>query len=222
MVGTSRAVSTLPFGVLDLPTTIQDRSGNPSRSQVNPSGPTCVIWVSGARAEGQELDETAIREFLATDYPRLVAAIGLMSGNRAAAEDAVQDALARAWERSERGERIESLPAWVTTVAMNLVRSGLRRVRAERRARGRASPTHSFPSASSVEAGVDIGRALDALPRRQREATVLRYYLDMDLAEIARTLKVSEGSVKTTLYRARQALAIRLGEPIPSEVEDRG
>src|SRR5262249_54201786 len=134
-----------------------------------------------------------------------------------AAEDAVQEALARAWERSERGERIESLPAWVTTVATNLIRSGLRRIRAERRARSRAQLSSPAPN---VDVRVDIATALKTLPRRQREATVLRYYLDMDVADVARTLRVSEGSVKTTLYRARQALAVRLGEPIPVEGND--
>ena len=67
------------------------------------------------------VDEVALREFLHTDYPRLVAAVALASGSRPAAEDAVQEALLRAWERSEKGEDIESLNAWVTTVALNLV-----------------------------------------------------------------------------------------------------
>ena len=45
------------------------------------------------------VDEVAIREFLHTDYPRLVAAVALACGSRPAAEDAVQEALLRAWER---------------------------------------------------------------------------------------------------------------------------
>jgi RNA polymerase sigma-70 factor (ECF subfamily) len=83
------------------------------------------------------LDEATIGAFLATDYPRIVGAVALVAGSRAAAEDAVQEALARAWERAERGERIDSLPAWVTRVAVNLSRSGFRRLRAELRARER-------------------------------------------------------------------------------------
>ena len=83
------------------------------------------------------IDEIAIREFLHGDYPRLVAGVAMVAGSRPAAEDAVQEALARAWERSERGEEIESLTAWVTAVSLNLARSRLRRVVAERRARER-------------------------------------------------------------------------------------
>ena len=95
------------------------------------------------------LSEADIREFLDTAYPRLVTAVALVSGSRAAAEDAVQEALARAWERSERGERIESLPAWVTRVAMNLSKSRLRRLRAERGARLRTVPRSSSTTPGS-------------------------------------------------------------------------
>ncbi len=136
----------------------------------------------------------------------------LISGSRPAAEDAVQEALARAWERGERGERIDSLVAWVTTVATNLLRSGFRRLMAERRARSRLPEASLAGSSAAVDDQVDVVRALASLPRRQREATVLRYYLDMDVAEVAHALGVNEGTAKTTLFRARQALARALGE----------
>ena len=151
-----------------------------------------------------------------------MAAVTLVAGSRAAAEDAVQEALARAWERSERGERIESLGAWVTRVAMNLSKSRLRRTRAEARARDRisavAAPARSVAAATGER--VDVERALAALPRRQREATVLRYYLGLDVAEIAAVLGVHEGTAKTTLFRARQAMAAALGEHDEEEAND--
>ena len=165
------------------------------------------------------VDEVAIREFLHTDYPRLVAAVALTCGSRPAAEDAVQEALLRAWERSEKGEEIESLKAWVTTVALNLARSGLRRLSSERRARSRLHLSDlGEPSAERV----DVERALSALPRRQREAVVLRYYLQLDTSETAAALGMSEGTVKSTLSRARAALAIALGIPESEEANDRG
>jgi len=164
--------------------------------------------------EGIELlDEVTVREFLATTYPRLVAGVALITGSRAAAEDAVQEALARAWERSERGEQIENLAAWVTRVAMNLSRSRLRRMRVEAKHRVDVAPGPVGDGGSSSDARIDIRRALADLPRRQRETTVLRYYLGLDVGEIAAALGVNEGSVKTSLFRARQALATALGEP---------
>jgi RNA polymerase sigma-70 factor (ECF subfamily) len=200
---------------------------------VNPCEPESVLRVvrrvsrpRAARHGGFDLDEDGIRVFLATDYPRLVAGIALISGSRAVAEDAVQEALARAWERSERGERIESLKAWVTTVAMNLVRSGFRRLLVERRARQRSGqggwsgPGGGMPSVPEAEQALDVRRALMALPRRQREATVLRYYIDLDVAEVARALRINEGTAKTTLHRARKALASALGDERLEEAND--
>ena len=140
--------------------------------------------------------------------------MALITGSRAAAEDAVQEALARAWERSSRGEQIESLPAWVTRVAMNLSKSKLRRMRVEARHRDAVvvSPVGDG-GAASADSKIDIGRALVDLPRRQREVTVLRYYLGLNVAEIASTLELNGGTVKTSLFRARKALAAALGEP---------
>lgn len=158
----------------------------------------------------QLVDEAAIRTFLGTSYPRLVAALGLIVGSRPAAEDAVQEALARAWERSARGQQIENLEAWVTVVALNLGRSALRRLLAERRARARLGERGST---LLVDERLDVVDAIRALPRRQREVTVLRYYLGHEVAEIAERLQVSEGTVKTSLFRARQTLAERLREP---------
>ncbi len=142
----------------------------------------------------------------------------LVVGERAAAEDAVHEALARAWERSARGEHIESLPAWVTRVAMNLSKSRLRRLRVESRARQSLGAVDG----TSDDAGerFEIGAAVAGLPRRQREVTVLRYFLGFDVAEIASLLRVSEGTVKTSLHRARHALAAALGDTFDEEADD--
>ena len=166
------------------------------------------------------VDEVVIREFLHTSYPRLVAAVALTSGSRPAAEDAVQEALIRAWERYDKGEEIDSLEGWVTTVALNLARSGLRRLRSERRARARldASMVGEPPTADRI----DVDRALATLPRRQREVAVLRYYLQLDTQEVASALELNEGTVKSTLSRARAALAQTLGIDENEEANDRG
>jgi RNA polymerase sigma-70 factor (ECF subfamily) len=170
------------------------------------------------------VDEIALREFLHTSYPRLVAAVALASASRPAAEDAVQEALLRAWERSEKGEEIESLDGWVTTVALNLARSGLRRMRSERRARSRLrTPTVGEPPTADR---IDVDRALAKLPRRQREVAVLRLFLEMSTADVATVLHIGEGTVKSTLSRARATLADQLGiaddSPSEQEANDRG
>ncbi|HJY31499.1 MAG TPA: sigma-70 family RNA polymerase sigma factor, partial [Actinomycetota bacterium] len=65
-------------------------------------------------------------------------------------------------------------------------------------------------------------RGLAALPRRQREVAVLRYYLQMSTREVASALELDEGTVKSTLFRARAALAEALGIDEDEEANDRG
>ncbi len=166
------------------------------------------------------LDDTTIREFLRDDYPRLVNAVALLTGDVSAAEDAVQEALVRAWIQSDRGDVIESLPAWVVVVAMNLTRSGWRRVTAERHARARLASAAASDDVRSVDR-VDVERALAGLPRRQRQIAVLRYFLQLDTREVADALGVSEGTVKNSLSKARTALAtsLQIGEQEENDAE---
>jgi RNA polymerase sigma-70 factor, ECF subfamily len=161
----------------------------------------------------------AIREFLQDTYPRLVAGVALVAGSHTAAEDAVQEALARAWECSLRGERIESLAAWVTRVAINVSKSRLRRLRGEAKHRRLMAPEaeRSSSGVAAADVRIDVKRALAELPRRQREVTVLRYYLGLDVAEVAGILEITEGTVKTSLHRARRSLAATLGNPESEE-----
>lgn len=167
------------------------------------------------------MDDADLREFVRESYPQLVGAVALLCGSRAAAEDAVQEALARAWERSLRGEHIVSLPAWVTTASMNLTRSRFRRLRVERRARIDVEG-EPYDSMRAADARVDLRRALARLPRRQREATVLRYYLDLDVREIAVVMGIPEGTAKSLLARSRSSLANELRIHHSEEVADRG
>lgn len=164
------------------------------------------------RRHGNVVAEQRIREFVGGEYRQVVGTVELVCGSLAAAEDAVQEALARAWEREARGEDIRSLGAWVTTVALNLARSQLRRRRTERRARDRLAPlARAVPDAPGAAGEAHAVReALRALPRRQREVTALRYYLGLDVNEIAARLGISDGTVKSLLFRARQTLAAAL------------
>jgi RNA polymerase sigma-70 factor (ECF subfamily) len=176
-----------------------------------------------AHTRGGHVDDDRIRDFVDGEYGKVVGTVALVCGSVATAEDAVQEALARAWERLDRGDGIDRLPAWVTTVALNLARSQMRRWRSERRARDRLGPLRddlSDAPAASGEAHA-VREALRALPRRQREVTVLRYYLGLDVRGIADHLQISEGTVKAMLFRARRALAVALGDDDQPEEADR-
>jgi RNA polymerase sigma-70 factor (ECF subfamily) len=154
--------------------------------------------------EGDTVDEVELGEFLRERYPRLVGAVALVTGDAASAEDAVQEAVVRAWERTERGEQIAALDRWVAAVALNLSRSRLRRLRVERLARAKLV---AAPPVQPSGDRVDIARALAELPRRQREVAVLRYVLDLSTQEIAKQMRTSDGTVKSQLFKARAHLA---------------
>ena len=189
-----------------------------SRSSVDTTG--VAPDAAAPLAQGTHVEER-IREFVGGEYRQVVATVELVCGSLPTAEDAVQEALARAWEREARGEDIRSLGAWVTTVALNLARSQMRRWKSERRARERLVPLQrevpDAPGASSE--ALAVRDALRGLSRRQREVTALRYYLGLDVAEIAAELGISQGTVKSLLFRARQALAEALADE-PDEAEN--
>jgi RNA polymerase sigma-70 factor (ECF subfamily) len=161
-----------------------------------------------------DVDGARLREFVDGEYHQVVATVEMVCGSLPAAEDAVQEAMARAWEKSGGGMEIRNLAAWITTVSLNLVRSQMRRWRCERRARERLAPLQrSLPDAPAASGDAyAVRQALIALPRRQREVTALRYYMGLDVAEIAEWLGISDGTVKAMLFRARQALAVALAD----------
>lgn len=140
-------------------------------------------------------------------YPRLVRAVALFAGTTEGAEDAVQEALARAMEHARKGRHIESLEAWVVTTAFNHVRSHVRR--AGRRERHQQLD-HALRSGTHADAPgaelFDLRAAVRSLPTRQRQVVVLFYYLDQSVDSICRSLDIGESAVKNALHKARGAL----------------
>jgi RNA polymerase sigma-70 factor (sigma-E family) len=142
----------------------------------------------------------------------LVRLASLLLHDPADAEEVVQDAFVQtqlAWDRLRDPSKAV---AYLRRAVVNGARSRLRHRRVvERFTPGLLSPGPS-PEAAAV-AGDDRRRvigALRSLPDRQRECLVLRYYLDLTEAEIAATLGISAGSVKTHAHRGLAALAARL------------
>ena len=149
-----------------------------------------------------------LETFLAADYSRVVGSVSLITGDRSSAEDAVQDALVKAWKR--RGEPIDRLAAWVTVVATNEARTRGRRRSAEARALEKVGPDVAHESPAPTVADDELQAALGGLALRERQVAVLHYCLDLSVADVATTLGVSDGTVKTLLSRARSHLALRL------------
>jgi RNA polymerase sigma-70 factor (ECF subfamily) len=88
-------------------------------------------------AECAGVTDDRFADFYAFDYQRLVAALRFVTGDQDLAQDAVDEACARAVERLGRGHEIEVLGAWIRVVARNVARGRLRRLKVELRARPR-------------------------------------------------------------------------------------
>jgi RNA polymerase sigma-70 factor (sigma-E family) len=143
----------------------------------------------------------------------------VMLGDRAAAEDVVQEAFCGLFLHwAKLTDPAKALP-YLRSAVLNGCRSARRRQR--RRGDRAALETGPWPAAESAEAWVLVGEehrqvlaALQRLPERQREALVLRFYLDLAEDEIAAFMGVSRGTVKSTTSRALAALG-RLIKEVP-------
>jgi RNA polymerase sigma-70 factor, ECF subfamily len=162
--------------------------------------------------------EATVRSLIKEDYARVVRAIAMVAGDVDEAEDAVQEALVRLWRAVDGGEEIAAPRAWLVVVSLNLARSRLRRTRRYKELLRLVPPAEVRVERGSADV-VAVRAALGRLPRRQREAVVLFYWLDLSVEEAARAMGTSSGMVKNALFRARKSLAAWLSE---QEVEPRG
>jgi RNA polymerase sigma factor (sigma-70 family) len=141
-------------------------------------------------------------EFCARMLPRLVRSMSLYAGDRGAAEDIAQEALARAWERWDRVAVMESPEAWVFMTARNLANRRWRRIR--RRAatvQPGVEPVHP----DDVDA-LAVRLAVSHLPERQKTTLIARYFLGLSVAETAHALGCAEGTVKAATHQAIERL----------------
>ena len=139
----------------------------------------------------------------------------VMLGDRPAAEDAVQEAFCGLYRRWHSLADPAKALSYARSSVINNCRTALRR----RGRRGGLDPSTADPPGESAEALSLIGEehrhvlaAIRQLPARQREVLVLRFYLDLDEGEIAASMRISRGTVKSTTSRALAALGRILGE----------
>ena len=151
-------------------------------------------------------------------YPSLVGFLGLYCGRSAIAEELAQETLARVWRKWPQVHHLDQPEAWAQRVAINLANSYFRRLAAERRARRRMT-TAAEAEPAPVEA-LALRQDISQLPRRQREAVVLHYYLDLDLRAVAERMGSTVPAVKALLHRAIRRLRAENRVSDFSEVPD--
>lgn len=163
-------------------------------------------------------DSVRLSAFVDHDFTAVRNIVSSLCGPQTDADGAVAEALARAVEQLAAGRTIDALSAWITRVAINVGRSELRRQGVRRRkAPQTALPDHTESGIDSIAARLDVQSALRALTRRQAEVVALYYGLDLSVADVARVVGRSEGTIKATLSKARTTLALSLGSTTEDE-----
>jgi len=156
-------------------------------------------------------DEDAFEWFASRVLPRLLRTAWLLTGDAGQAEDAAQEALVRlygVWPRV----RYEEPEPYVLRILRNVVVSTWRKDRRlvlveEVREGGSATPTADRGgTAGAVADRLDLVRALQSLPAREREVVVLRHYADLSERAVAEALGVSVGTVKSSSSRGLERL----------------
>jgi RNA polymerase sigma-70 factor (ECF subfamily) len=141
-------------------------------------------------------------------------ALRLCEGDRARAEDLVQETLVRAWRHlDELDEEAAPVRPWLFTVAHHLAIDAHRARRARPPEVGTV-PT-DIPSLDQIEGTLDriiITDALDSLSREHRAALIETYYRGRTVGEAAAVLGVPPGTVKSRCYYALRALKLALAE----------
>ena len=163
---------------------------------------------------GSETQDDVLVRLFADHYKDLVRLASLLLDDVGSCEEVVQDAFVKMHTLTARPEEGKE-PAYLRSIVMNGARSRMRRRMVRRRVVPEAAPPAESAEAGALEllqsdALID---AVRSLPRRQSEVLTLRYYLDLSEAEIAETLGISRGSVKTHASRGLAALERKLTPP---------
>ena len=151
-----------------------------------------------------------VADLYAATGRRLIGLLVSVGASPALAEDLLQESYARLVPRWEAVRHYDNPEAWVRTVALRLYLSQERRNRLFHRRAPLLQPAESAAGPSPDRVAVEA--ALAALPAQQRVVVVMHYLLDLPVAEIAASLRISPGTVKSRLSRARAHLAAVLGE----------
>lgn len=144
-----------------------------------------------------------------------------MLGNRAEAEEVAQEVFVKMISRADQYDGRASVGSWLFAIATNACRDRLRRS-----IRRTSVPLEAVAEAPAPGEAADarlvdrerkraVRKALSKLSEEQREALILARYHGMPYAEIARTLQISEGAVKTRIFRAMETLKELFSEGDP-------
>jgi RNA polymerase sigma-70 factor (ECF subfamily) len=162
------------------------------------------------RAFVSEGDQDALETLLRRHEARVYGLAYRTLGNRADALDATQEVFLKVIRKGRLFRRRSAFSTWLYRLTINLCTDMLRRQARRNEVIGGVET--EAPAEASVAERLDVEAALKSLPEDQRVVLVLRDIYGLTYAEIAETLEVPEGTVKSRIARGREALAGLLGE----------
>ena len=170
-----------------------------------------------------QVDDAVIEDFdsfYRRSFAGFVVLAVAVTGQRAGAEDVVQDAMFDAHRRSDRVGAYDAPRSWVRRVVIQRAMKVSRKRANERRSHLRAVAGRD--GTATTERGLDpeLRAALAALPPQQRAVLALHYLEDLSVRDTAELLGIAEGTVKVHLSRGRAALAAQLSPATDTPTDD--
>jgi len=120
--------------------------------------------------------------------------------------DLAQEVFIRVYQNIASLKQPEGFRAWFFTICRNVLIDYQRREKCEQRTRSIAASSASCSPAHIAESRQNVQNALNSLPENQKEVIELKYFWDLTLEEVARTLEIPLGTIKTRLTAARKRL----------------
>jgi RNA polymerase sigma-70 factor, ECF subfamily len=148
-------------------------------------------------------------EFFAEHYGPTVRTLTLAFASQARAEDAAQEAFAKAYRRWSSVSAMDRPASWIYVVAVHQHRDWVRSDRRRAEREGRTIEEAWDPTGNLLTA-VDIRTALESLAPRQRRAVVLRYLAGLTNVEVAEAMRCSVGTVKSTVHAGLRRLRVEI------------
>jgi RNA polymerase sigma-70 factor (sigma-E family) len=156
------------------------------------------------------LERSSLGELYARHAPEGIRLAFLLTGDRALAEDLVQEAFARLVGRLRHLRDLGAFSAYLRRTIVNLSTSHLRRRRVERSYLERSAMAQESQTNPNEELDATMHEALLRLPERQRAAIVLRFYEDLSDVRTAEVLRCSPGTVRSLVSRGMTTLRSEL------------
>lgn len=150
-------------------------------------------------------------ELVRTRRSALVGYAALLTGDVAAAEDVVHDAIVKAFSRGRQFSHVNKADAYVRRAIVSVF---IDRSRREQRFREAAPLLAGDGALPAAEGSVDLDRALAGLSPQLRAAIVLRFFDDLTVPQIASSMGVAEGTVKRYLHDAQGVLTAIYGDEL--------